>query len=298
MPRQPNHNAMLNPAPFSNRSMPGSYPTQLAPYGPDMLRRDFNRPTESPAHDRDFGYGPGANVPSLFNPEVDPRRQYMHREEPNQKRQRQRPPFPEVETRYMLSSNRNPYVSSAEYSAPQSAPGSFGGAYSNPYNLQPRSQEPPSAAYPDPGRRHLSWAEAPQLQYALQDGPRNLASADRSAVGPDLDIGAGRVPDPAKPRFSSSSGSDAAAPSSTEISLPGLTNGLPKSRSPDTNETRLWTESLEAITTYPSSYPSPFSTSYATTYTGRTSSLGGALASSLLPPPTSLYTRSPVENGI
>jgi hypothetical protein len=263
--------------------MPDSHPTRFpSSHSPNSYRREGGRGFQAP-FDNNFTFGDGSyNSPSLGSESMH-YRQFDRRDEPPQKRQRRNPSFPDIDTRYVLGSNKaSCHGGGEDPTTPHSANASFGDSYFSQYSTQNRSNESPSSRtlMAQPRRQYAS---ADTNQYPTPDSsrPQQGHVANRLSMSSELGMGYNISAEQGSHRYPSSAETQGSvcAPAAMHPPVQGTSRPSP------TSEARYWQGTFENSTSYGG-------------YHSRNSSSSALPTGHLLPAPVNLQSRSSMDNSM
>ncbi|ERF68421.1 hypothetical protein EPUS_03739 [Endocarpon pusillum Z07020] len=282
LPQQANNAPVLNRLPIP-RSMTDSYQNRFpSTHGQNHFRRDSGGGYQVPL-DTNFAYGEGSYAQTSYGSDSLPYRHFDRRQDPAPKRHKRNPSFPDIDTRYVLGSHKSTsHGNEEEPTTPHSASTSFNDNYFSQYVTQGRSNDSPSSrTLMSQPRRQYSSAES--NHYPTPDSSRSYQghAANRLSVGSELAMGYGGSTEPGRHHYPSSAETQGSIPAPAAMHPP--VQG--PSRPSPTSDSRYWQGSFENSTSYGA-------------YHSRNPSINALPTGHLLPAPTSLQSRSSMENSL
>lgn len=250
--------------------------------GQSNFRRDSGGGYQVPL-DTNFAYGEGSYAQTSYGSDSLPYRHFDRRQEPAPKRHKRNPSFPDIDTRYVLGSHKTTsHGNEEEPTTPHSASTSFNDNYFSQYVTQGRSNESPSSrTLISQPRRQYSSAES--NHYPTPDSSRSYQGqvTNRLSVGSELAMGYGGSTEPGRHHYPSSAETQGSIPAPAAMHPP--VQG--PSRPSPTTDSRFWQGSFENLSSYGA-------------YHSRNPSINALPTGHLLPAPTSLQSRSSMENSL
>jgi hypothetical protein len=256
--------------------MPEPHSNRLAPTYSPNFRRDHGRGFSL---DMNNSYDSNNYVPFPYGSDSTSYRHFERRDEPPQKRQRRDDAFPDVDTRYVLGSNRNGSQSYVEDpTTPHSATAQFSDSYFSQYATQTRTNASPSRTYM--GRQSKQYPYGDPNQYPTPDSSRGYYghSSNSLSTGSELATGFAGSTEPGRHHYPSSAETQSSIPAPTAMHPPVLSGSRPSPMS----DSRYWQGSFENSALNSSNH-------------SRASSSNAIPTGHLLPAPLNLQSRSTVE---